>query len=177
MMLDTDNLRLVPFTPQQLLALIERPEQFLELAGVSADAGMHVLFTSGEISPAWLATLRTLEHADPWILGFAVVDREKQLVVGSAGFKGGPDAEGAVEIAYGIVPAFEGRGYATEAARALTAYALGSGQVSLVIAHTLATPNASTHVLTKCGFQRTGEFVDPDDGPVWRWERVEGARA
>ena len=59
MMLDTDNLRLVPFTPQQLLALIERPEQFLELAGVSADAGMHVLFTSGEISPAWLVTART----------------------------------------------------------------------------------------------------------------------
>ena len=173
MMLDTDDLRLVPFTPPQLLALIEYPEQFLELAGVAADAGMHVLFTSGEISPAWLATLRTLEHADPWTLGFAVIDRAKQLVVGSAGFKGGPDAEGVVEIAYGIVPAFEGRGYATQAARALTAYAVGSGLVSLVIAHTLATPNASTRVLTKCGFQRTAELIDPDDGPVWRWERVE----
>lgn len=171
-MLDTTHLRLVPFTPQQLLALIERPEQFVELAGVAADAGMHVLFTSGEISPAWLAMLRTMEHADPWTLGFAVIDRERQLVVGSAGFKGGPDTEGAVEIAYGIVPAFEGRGYATQAAQALTAYAVGSGLVSLVIAHTLATPNASTRVLTKCGFQRAGEFVDPDDGLVWRWERV-----
>lgn len=173
MMLDTDDLQLVPFTPAQLLALIERPEQFHELAGVSADAGMHVLFTSGEISPAWLATLRTLEHADPWTLGFAVIDREKQLVVGSAGFKGGPDADGVVEIAYGIVPAFEGRGYATQAAQALTAYALGSGLVSLVIAHTLAASNASTRVLTKCGFQRAGEFIDPDDGMVWRWEQIE----
>ena len=172
MMLDTENLRLVPFTPPQLLALIEHPERLFELAGVSADPGMHVLFTSGEISPAWLATLRTLEHADPWTLGFAVIDREQQLVVGSAGFKGGPDAEGAVEIAYGIVPAFEGRGYATQAAQALTAYAVGSGLVTLVIAHTLATPNASTRVLTKCGFQRTAELIDPDDGAVWRWERI-----
>jgi [ribosomal protein S5]-alanine N-acetyltransferase len=25
-------------------------------------------------------------------------------------------------------------------------------------------------VLTRCGFERTGQVVDPEDGLVWRWE-------
>jgi hypothetical protein len=25
-------------------------------------------------------------------------------------------------------------------------------------------------VLAKCGFHRVEDVVDPDDGPVWRWE-------
>jgi RimJ/RimL family protein N-acetyltransferase len=42
-----------------------------------------------------------------------------------------------------------------------------------VVAHTLATPNASTAVLVHCGFSRTATIADPDDGvadDVWRWE-------
>ena len=31
--------------------------------------------------------------------------------------------------------------------------------------------NASTRVLTKCGFRHIGQVIDPEDGPVWRWER------
>ena len=173
MTIETEHLRLIPFTPHQLLALIEQPERFAELAGFPAAAGLREFFTSGEIAPAWLATLRTLEHPDPWSLGFAVVHRQSRSIIGSAGFKGAPDADGMVEVAYGIVPAFEGRGHATDAAQALVAYAFGSGLVQQVRAHTLPTPNASTHVLAKCGFQRTGEVIDPDDGPVWRWERVD----
>ena len=31
-------------------------------------------------------------------------------------------------------------------------------------------PNASTRVLLKNGFRHCGMVVDPEDGPVWRWE-------
>ena len=62
-----------------------------------------------------------------------------------------------VEIAYGIVPVFQGHGYATEAAQAAVAFAFGSGQVRHVRAHTFPTLNASTRVLAKCGFTRSGE--------------------
>ena len=169
--IETVHLLLQPFAPRQLLALIEQPERFTELAGFPAAAGLREFFTSGEVSPVWLASLRTLRHPDPWRLGFAVVHRESRSVVGSAGFKGPPDAAGVVEVAYGIVPTFEGRGYATEVTHALVAYAFGSGEVQQVRAHTLPTANASTRVLTKCGFRRAGEVIDPDDGLVWRWER------
>ena len=93
-------------------------------------------------------------------------------MIGAVGFKGPPDEDEIVEIAYGIVPAFEGQGYATEAAAAGVTFAFESGEVRIVRAHTLPAPNASTRVLLKCGFTRKGEIVDPEDGPVWRWERT-----
>ena len=170
-MIETVHLRLLPYAPGQLLTLIEHPERFASVSEYPAAAGLREFFVSGEVSAAFLASLRTLQHPDPWTLGFAVVHREERQVIGSAGFKGAPDADGVVEIAYGIVPTFEGHGYATEAALALVAHAFGSGLVQRVLAHTLPTKNASTRVLTKCGFQRIGDVVDPDDGPVWRWER------
>ena len=40
----------------------------------------------------------------------------------------------------------------------------------LVRAHTLPEPTASTRVLAKCGFHFVGDIVDPDYGPIWRWE-------
>jgi RimJ/RimL family protein N-acetyltransferase len=169
--IETAHLRLIPYAPSQLLTLIEHPERFADVFAYPAAVGLRQFFVSGEVSTAWLASLRTLQHPDPWTLGFAVVHRDERQLIGSAGFKGAPDADGVVEIAYGIVPTFGGRGYATEAAHALVAHAFGSGLVQRVRAHTLPTKNASTRVLTKCGFQRIGDVVDPDDGPVWRWER------
>jgi len=99
------------------------------------------------------------------------VHRDTRSVIGSAGFKGPPDSDGMVEIAYGIVPSFEGHGYATEVAAELVRFACARGGIRVVRAHTQPVANASTRVLAKCGFRHTGTVVDPDDGPVWRWER------
>jgi [ribosomal protein S5]-alanine N-acetyltransferase len=173
MPLETPRLRLLAYTPAHLLALVEGDRAFEEHFGFPPAPGLRDFIVSADISPAWLARLRTAPAADvdPWTFGFAVVHREAWLVIGTAGFKGPPDADGTVEIAYGIVPDHQNRGYATEAAAALVAFAVGDGRVRLVRAHTLPTPNASTRVLTKCGFGRVGDVVDPEDGAVWRWER------
>lgn len=171
MTIETARLRLLPYSPAHLLALIEGVRQFEEQMGLPAAEGLRDFIVSDDVSPVYLANLRAAAAADPWVHGFAVVHRESRSVIGSAGFKGPPEADGVVEIAYGIVPAHQGRGYATEAAEALVAFAFGSGRVRLVRAHTLTKPNASTHVLAKCKFKRVGEIVDPEDGPVWRWER------
>ena len=45
-----------------------------------------------------------------------------------------------------------------------------SAGIDTVTAHTLGEENASTAVLRKNGFVRTGDIVDPDEGTVWRWE-------
>jgi ribosomal-protein-alanine N-acetyltransferase len=170
-MIATDHLRLVPHTPEQLLALIEEPDRYEELAGFAAADGLRDFFVSGEVSPSYVERLLAAPGADPWLHGFAVVHSESRAAVGTAGFKGAPDPSGMVEIAYGIVPAFEGRGFATEAAKALVRFAFDDDAVKLVRAHTLPAVNASTRVLTKCGFTHRGEVIDPEDGLVWRWER------
>ncbi|CAN5523050.1 GNAT family N-acetyltransferase [soil metagenome] len=175
--IETERLRLVPFAPDQILALIEAPEQFEMLLGYPAADGLREFFLSDDVSQAFLASLRILHNPDPWHLGFAVLHGACQSVIGSAGFNGAPDADGMVEVAYGIVPDFQGQGFATEANAALVAFAFGSSLVKTVRAHTLPTANASTQVLRKCHFTYIGEFNDPDDGLVWRWERPATALA
>lgn len=123
------------------------------------------------LSADWLAQFHASTSADPWIHGFSLVHRDSDIVVGKSGFKGPPAADGAVEIAYGVDPDYQGKGYATEAAQALFAFAFSSGRVRVVRAHTLPESNASTRVLTKCGFRHIGEVIDPEDGLVWRWEK------
>ena len=169
--LETPHLTLLPCAPEHLLTLIDQPDRFEQVVGLPAADGLHGFYVSDDVSPDWLAALRSSSGPDPWRHGFFVVHRESRAVIGSAGFKGPPDPAGTVEVAYGIVPAFEGRGYATEAAQALVAFAFASGPVRLVRAHTLPEANASTRVLLKCGFCHVGAVLDPDDGPVWRWER------
>ena len=123
-----------------------------------------------EVSPAWLALLEGSDLIDPWVHGFVMVRQADESVIGKCGFTEPPGADGAVEIAYGVTPEHQGKGYATEAAAALVSYAFSRQQVRVVRAHTLPEPNASTRVLTKCGFRRVGEVVNPNDGLVWRWE-------
>jgi RimJ/RimL family protein N-acetyltransferase len=151
--------------------LIEGDARFTESFGLPPADGLRAMFVSADVSPAWLALLRASSQADPWVHGFAIVHAAAASVIGSAGFKGPPDEQGMVEIAYGIAPSFQGRGCATEAAAAAIAFAIASGRVRIIRAHTLPAANASTRVLAKCGFQLIGEVVDPEDGPVWRWER------
>lgn len=170
MSLETLRLTLLACSPEHILALIDQPARFEQLAGLPAAEGLRGFLVSDEVSPDWLAALRDSSGPDPWRHGFFVVHRESRSVIGMAGFKGPPDSTGMVEIAYGIVPSFEGHGYATEAAAALVGFAFASGHVRLVRAHTLPASNPSTRVLVKCGFRRTGTVLDPDDGPVWRWE-------
>jgi RimJ/RimL family protein N-acetyltransferase len=179
MNLDTANLRLLAYSAADLAALLEGVRQFEERVGIAVADGVRDFFVSGDVSPEWLNRLRKNAGAppDPWAYGYGVVHRGINAVIGTAGFKGPPDADGVVEIAYGIVPSQEGRGFATEAAHALVKFALANEAVRLVRAHTLPNPNASTRVLSKNGFTFTGEVVDPEDGPVWRWELPRGANA
>ena len=106
--------------------------------------------------------------------GYFAIDKGSREVVGSCAFKGPPAADGSVEIAYFTYPDFAGRGYATAMATRLIALAGRSPEVRRVIAHTMPGPNASSRVLQKVGMRFDGEVIDPEDGPVWRWQIAAG---
>ena len=171
--LDTPRLTLLAYTPEQLLALIEQPERFEEIVALTPADGLRGFYVSGDVSPQWLEALRGAvgRGPNPWRHGFFIIEKASGDIVGGAGFKGAPDAAGMVEIAYGVVPSRAGRGYATEAARALIHFAASEPRVRTIRAHTRPETNASTRVLAKCGFVHIGSVVDPEDGLVWRWER------
>ena len=153
--IQTDELELVLNTPDQLHA---------QIAAMSAA-------DRAQVSPAWLARAMAATAPDPWVHGFTVVHRASGAAIGSCGFKG-PPTNGRVEIAYGIDEAHRRRGYATQAARALTSFAFGYSDVEIVQAHTLPEESASTRLLRRLGFVYVGEVIDPEDGLVWRWEQA-----
>ena len=152
-------------TPRLVLSLETLEETRARIDAMSAEDKV-------DLSDEWLALLSAATSADPWILGFNLVERESGGVIGQCGYKGPPNEDGVVEIAYCVKPDHQGKGFATEAAGALVEYAFRHGEVRTVWAHTLPERNASGRVLTKCGFCNVGEVTDPDDGPVWRWELV-----
>jgi len=170
-LIETKSLRLVAHTPEQLRTLMASAELYEQRFGLRLADGVREFLVSDEVSPDWLAQLQVSTVADPWKHGFALVHLADNAVIGMGGYKGPPNADGMVEIAYGVVPGYQGRGYATEAAQALIAYALASGHVRTIRAHTSSEVNASTKVLEKCGFKCLGEVIDPEDGVVWRWEK------
>ena len=102
----------------------------------------------------------------PWIGYLAVHDG---IVVGVGGYKG-PPVNSKVEIAYGTIPEFEGKGVSTQTCRYLTRRALSHDPDLKVTARTLMSESASTSILRKNGFVYVGVVNDPEDGDVWEWE-------
>ncbi|MBG0812916.1 GNAT family N-acetyltransferase [Planomonospora sp. ID82291] len=90
-----------------------------------------------------------------------ITERDGGLVVGSIGLFW-PPGDGALEIGYGIVPSRRGRGYASEATRALTAFAFTAPGVHTVYANVELSNPASIRVLEKAGFQRS--HTDTEQG-------------
>ena len=158
-------MRVEPLRLEWIEALIGGDEAFAERFGVAVIEGWAGF---PEALPYALDAARR-HDADPW--GSHLFFDDDDALVGFGGFKGLPSG-GEVEIGYAIAPARRGRGLATMATRTLIDRARERG-ATRVVAHTLATPNASTAVLVHCGFTRTATVADPDagvDDDVWRWE-------
>jgi len=153
--LRTPRLLLVPVAPEELRVKYDGPD--------GAPEG---------VSPKWIEQLRAARAPDPWEFGYTVLLANSREAIGGVSFKGAPGPDGVVEIAYGIDEAFRRRGYATESSGALVAFAFADSRVRLVCAHTFPGAAASGRVLAKCGFTRVADVVDPEDGLVWRFERV-----
>ncbi|SEO28438.1 GNAT family N-acetyltransferase [Actinacidiphila rubida] len=95
---------------------------------------------------------------------FAVIRTEDGVAVGGTGFHGPPD-HGSVEIGYDLSESARGEGWATDAARALSEWALAQPEVMVVLATTEPENVASQAVLERVGFTRVA-----DRGELWAYE-------
>ncbi|GAA3032577.1 hypothetical protein GCM10020229_50060 [Kitasatospora albolonga] len=77
-------------------------------------------------------------------------------VIGGIGLFGPPDEEtGTVAFGYGVAPEAEGKGYTTEAVRALLDRAFAGGRARRAVADTTHDNLGSQRVLEKAGLRRT----------------------
>ncbi|WP_441349120.1 GNAT family N-acetyltransferase [Streptomyces sp. NTH33] len=88
---------------------------------------------------------------------YVLVRREDDRAVGAMGFHGAPDEAGRVEVGYDLVVGARGNGYATEALRALSAWALAQDGVRTVAAVIARENTPSQNVVTRAGFTRVTE--------------------
>ncbi|MFI9534280.1 GNAT family N-acetyltransferase [Nocardia fusca] len=140
--IDTPRLLLRLWTPDDLDAVRTGVRQPSWAADFPAD-GDREIAEALAVRPEWLDRFG---HR-------MVAERGSGLVVGSIGLFW-PPADGVVELGYGIVPSRRGRGYATEATRALAEYACTAPQVHTVSASVELANPASVRVLEKAGFAR-----------------------
>lgn len=103
-----------------------------------------------EDAARWLASL----PAETGHWNFAIVERESGKLAGVCGY--GKRHDLGPEVGYWIGEPFWGRGYATEAMRAVVDHLFSVTALDEIAAGCRVTNVASRRVLEKCGFQWTG---------------------
>ena len=93
-------------------------------------------------------------EADPGAYGvYQLVRSSDAVVVGDIGFHGPPSQAGSVTVGYGLAPGARGQGYATEALRAMVAWALAQPGVAVVEADTTHANLPSQRVMERAGMR------------------------
>lgn len=153
MELETARLRLLPLTPDAIDALLAGEGARLR---VLTGARFPEPVRPPPLTEGVLPMVRDRLRADPSQEGWwtwLVIRKDTGEAVGSAGFGGGPDSEGAVMLGYATYPRVEGRGFATEAADALIRWALAQPGVARVCASLPPDNAAAIRVAEKVGMR------------------------
>lgn len=87
---------------------------------------------------------------------YQIVVCDQGVVVGDIGFHGPPDPVHSVTVGYGLAPSARGQGYATEALRALIAWAMAQPEVRRVEADAVHANLASQRVMERAGMRYVG---------------------
>jgi [ribosomal protein S5]-alanine N-acetyltransferase len=160
------DVEIVPCSAEHLEKLIEGADAFQQAYGLQPIDGympfngaLEYILNQMQCSQLW----------HPW-LPYLFIFRPDRAVVGLGGFKSVPDDRRTIEIGYSVAPTYQGKGFATSAARQLIEIAFKSKLVDCVCAHTLAENNASTRVLKKCGMTKESATIDADDRNLWKWK-------
>jgi ribosomal-protein-alanine N-acetyltransferase len=121
-----------------------------------------------------LDEMRTDPARTPWFIRAVVLRDAARPMIGHVGFHGPPGRNArhepkAVEVGYTIFPDHRGRGYATEAVRALLGWARREG-IDHFIASIAPDNAASIALAQRLGFREVGRHWDHEDGEELEFE-------
>jgi RimJ/RimL family protein N-acetyltransferase len=107
---------------------------------------------------------------------FSVEERESGRLVGDVGLSPADGEPGVIKVGYTIDPAFQRRGYATEAVGALVDFAFERLDADVVRAYADADNTASIRVAERVGLRLIERFQHRDQDGVWSVVRYERRR-
>lgn len=153
--IQTERLLVITFKVDMMEALLEGPE-VLETWIPYSVPPEYPMDVYKQFFPYKIERFRQYPEENKWE-GLIIADDTKTLI-GDIGFKGGPDESGEINLGYSILPAYQGKGYASEAARAMVEWGMKQTGVKKVIATCSIDNWASIRVLEKAGLKQT--FTD-----------------
>lgn len=145
----TRRLALVALSAELARAALEDRAALARLLGAEVPGEWPQPAFAG-ILPLLAADLAEVPRLAAW--SRLIVTLDEPILAGEIGFKAPPSLAGSVDVGYSIISAFRGRGLATEAVRAMVAWAFAQPLVERVTAETLPENLASQRVLEACGF-------------------------
>ena len=170
----TARLELTPLDADAIQALLAGDAKRLkQLTGAAFPHPIAPPPYMAESLPVVGAQLRKSPAEAPW-WNWLVVKHEDGEAVGSVAFGGKPDPAGAVLIGYAMYPGHEGRGYATEAVKAMVEWAFAQPGVNTVRALAPVWNTPAVHVAEKVGMRPVASDEDDEVGEVLVYEVARG---
>lgn len=155
LILETDRLKMIPLTHSCLRKLLNgTPELEAELH--LAPSCMELDAHTREAMLYLYELSQKTPDSFPWITNWQIIEKKRNISIGSACFMNVPDTKGKVEIGYGIYPAFQNQGFMTEVLKTLCSWALNQPGVTAILAEIEPENIASRRVLEKCAFVQIG---------------------
>ncbi|HEU4963499.1 MAG TPA: GNAT family N-acetyltransferase [Bacilli bacterium] len=166
--LESERLRMVPFTLELVRATIEDRQKLKELLQAEVPANWPNP-DFAEVLPMIAQGMAEDPSRPVW--DGLILEKETNRLVGDMGLKGGPDESGTADMGYSIVPEYQGRGYATEMANALIDWCFRETDIVKITAECLDDNTGSIRVLEKVGLRR----LAPEDNML-KWEITKAER-
>jgi RimJ/RimL family protein N-acetyltransferase len=167
-----------PIGTERLVLRRSRPEDAEAIAAYRSDPEVHRYQgwerTDAEGVRAEIVEMMGRASGAPggWIQ-FSVEERETGGLVGDIGLSLADGEPGVIKVGYTMSPAFQGRGYATEAVGALIDYAFDTLGADTVRAYASAENIASIRVAEKVGMQLVERYERRHGDEIWTGVRFE----
>ncbi|MDN4014361.1 GNAT family N-acetyltransferase [Chryseobacterium gambrini] len=111
------------------------------------------------------------QYLDNGVGRLAVIEKESGLLIGWSGLKLITQEingyNNIYDLGYRFIPKYWGKGYALESAKASLDFGFNDLKAETIYAHAHSENEGSNHILRKLGFEKNGEFTEPDGICFW----------
>lgn len=167
----------VELTTHRLLLRRSLPEDAEAISDYRSDPDVHRTQGWSRTDRAWVrAEIEEMSRRAPgepgWVQ-FSVLERESGRLVGDVGLSPAEGEPGVIKVGYTVAPAYQGRGYATEAVSALVGYAFATLDADVMRAYADAGNVASIRIAEKVGMRLVERIEHRGGSETWVGVRYE----